>query len=131
MGTLNSQVSIDRQPLTGGPVPVATAGGEFEVDLSAVTGNFLYMVVSSDQPHTTTWEYSTWLLTPPTVVMAARPLDLDDLKEGRYCSKTGWFVPKSRLGYFKGRPYFDRVCPTGQPGPEALEPPPGILVTND
>ncbi len=128
LGTLSSSVSADRGAFAAGPTPTDLGNGSFSLDLDLVTGNFVNIVVSSDVAGTTTWVYSGWLVTFPTVVAAANPTDLDDGKKGAWCSKTLKWIPRSRLKFWQGRPYLDVVCPTGRPGPEALTPPPGILV---
>ncbi len=128
LGVLSSSVSADRGAFAAGPTPTDLGDGSFSLDLDLVTGNFVVINVTSDVPGTTTWVYSAWLLTFPTVVMAANPTDLDDGKRGTYCSKTLKFVPRSRLKHFNGRPYLDVACPTGRPGREAMESPPGLLV---
>jgi len=45
-------------------------------------------------------------------VMAAKAINYRDGAQGRWCTKTGMYVPRSRVRWFGGRPYFDRVCPT-------------------
>lgn len=53
-------------------------------------------------------------------IKAAKETSLEDGVRGRICSRTGLWVPEHRIAYYRGRPYFDRVCPTGR----GQEPPP-------
>lgn len=58
----------------------------------------------------------------PTPFIPAR--DMEDGRNGRYCTKTQIFVPAHRLAWFKGRPYLDSVCPTE--AREVPDPPNGL-----
>lgn len=130
LGTLSSRMTVDRGAWQDGPTPIATGDpGQFSLDLSSITGDYVDIRVNSNVANTSTFVYATWLTTPPTLTWAEPPTDLLDLKLARICSKTKWWVPGHALAYFRGRPYWNQVCPTGQPGPEDLLPPPGLLVT--
>lgn len=126
LGTLSSIVSIDRQPYIIGPVPAAAGPGTFNLDISGLQGSYFSIVVSSDVPGTTQATFAEWT-TLPTLIWAAPPRDLADCKGAKICCSTKWWVPASRIAYFEGRAYFDRVCPTRRPGAEDMQPPPGIL----
>lgn len=130
LGALSSLVSIDRQKAIAGPVPVAIDATTFSVDLAAISGNYIALIVSSNKAHSTKWIYCDWLQSRPTVVWAVTPLDLADCKGAKICSYTQLWVPLHAQAFFEGRCYWNRVCPTGKPGPEAMRPPDGILVTS-
>lgn len=57
------------------------------------------------------------------ILKAAFPIDLNDAHGGRMCTKTQMWVPRSRLRYFRGRPYFDLVCPEKHQEPFTWSPP--------
>jgi hypothetical protein len=58
---------------------------------------------------------------PPNAI---RAISFMDGLNGRYCTKTGMWVPAHRLKWYEGRPYLDEQCPTSPEIPP--DPPQGL-----